>query len=309
MGDTPTLTPTTTVVLPSYRYPTPPTFGGDRDGFACEAWLTTVRRFFVGAGIPDDRRTVTALAYIGASAIIWWDGLSLPDTTTWEDFESAFRGEFRPAGFFDNVRSLLFSIKMATTVADYVSRTRRYVAILSAEAHAEARSMLEGAAKTCFLQGAPLSLRQMLMGMEITSTTNFGIHEMCQAAERFDHIYHFSASLSSSSTATTPTAALQAAHAYAAAQPDPMAMEIDNLRMELNALRRQVHHQPGTLPRLTDADRARLMQRGACFRCREEGHMARECPKWKGKGRAVHNMNYNEGGHPGSSGKAPSDHV
>src|SRR5678810_544502 len=111
------------VLLPSYRYPAPAAFNGTRDGFACEAWLTTVRRFFVGASITTSARTVTAVAYLGSAGLLWWDGLQAPDDTPWHQFEELFRSEFRPAGFRDHVRTLLFGIKMTTTVADYVGRT------------------------------------------------------------------------------------------------------------------------------------------------------------------------------------------
>jgi hypothetical protein len=39
-----------------------------------------------------------------------------------------------------------------------------------------------------------------------------------------------------------------------------------------------IQPQRGPLPKLTDAERARLLAIGGCFRCRKTGHMARECP-------------------------------
>ncbi|KAF9342735.1 hypothetical protein BGX26_006963 [Mortierella sp. AD094] len=66
--------------------------------------------------------------------------------------------------------------------------------------------------------------------------------------------------------------------------PNPMTMDIDNLRIQINALQQQLRnrgsgHGSGfrTLPRPTDAQRARLRQRGACFRCRRDGHHVRDC--------------------------------
>ena len=43
--------------------------------------------------------------------------------------------------------------------------------------------------------------------------------------------------------------------------------------MDIDATRIQ-----SRLPRLTDAERAILRQKGACFKCRQEGHMANDCP-------------------------------
>ena len=59
-----------------------------------------------------------------------------------------------------------------------------------------------------------------------------------------------------------------------------MAMELDNLRLEINALRSALRSSGNTrtLAPLTAAERQRLRLRGACFKCRQDGHMARECP-------------------------------
>ncbi|KAI0060483.1 hypothetical protein BV25DRAFT_1783027, partial [Artomyces pyxidatus] len=41
---------------------------------------------------------------------------------------------------------------------------------------------------------------------------------------------------------------------------------------------------PGTLGKLTDDERNRLRQQGGCFRCRQVGHIARDCPQNQGQG-------------------------
>jgi len=50
--------------------------------------------------------------------------------------------------------------------------------------------------------------------------------------------------------------------------------------MELGAVR-----SAGLKP-LTEAEREQLRKEGACFRCREPGHLAKDCPLHKGKGNA-----------------------
>jgi hypothetical protein len=161
---------TITYVVASNSFPKPPVYQGERDGFLCEAWLTAMRRYFIGADIPDIKRTLTAVSYMAAAAALWWEGQALDDLCPWEEFAAAFRSEFSPAGFLDQVRSMLFTIKMTSTVSDYVARTRKYLALLSAGViHEQARAMLEESAKACFLNGAPLALQQQLLNFQINS--------------------------------------------------------------------------------------------------------------------------------------------
>ncbi|KAG0369386.1 hypothetical protein BGZ54_010044, partial [Gamsiella multidivaricata] len=76
---------------------------------------------------------------------------------------------------------------MTSTVAEYVARVRKYMAILCThDMHKEARSVLEDAVKAAFLEGAPLELKQTLMSLQITNRNVLTIHDLCHAAEQFD---------------------------------------------------------------------------------------------------------------------------
>jgi hypothetical protein len=79
-----------------------------------------------------------------------------------------------------------------------------------------------------------------------------------------------------------------------------MAMELDNLRLELNALRQQL--QQSSIPKLSSQERDRLRQRGACFKCRRDGHIARNCP-----GRSFNNLSISVGAPNSESGNAASN--
>ncbi|KAF9079636.1 hypothetical protein BGX27_006155, partial [Mortierella sp. AM989] len=81
---------------------------------------------------------------------------------------------------------------------------------------------------------------------------------------------------------------------------NPMAMDIDNMRIQINALQQQLHNRGSgyspesrSLPRLNDSERTRLFQRGACFRCRRDDHQACNCPSRNG--RSFNNMSSNGG--------------
>ncbi|KAI7818483.1 hypothetical protein BC939DRAFT_480371 [Gamsiella multidivaricata] len=128
-GDTAVVAPTA-ILLPTYRYPPPPTFTGVRDGFACETWLTQVRRFFRGAQVIEANRTVTAIAYLGEAGLLWWDGQYRSDGTDWLDFEKAFRVEFRPAGFHDHCEVYMNQESMRTREGSLILIHREHYMLL-----------------------------------------------------------------------------------------------------------------------------------------------------------------------------------
>lgn len=313
-----------TYVVASNSFPKPPVYQGERDGFLCEAWLTAMRRYFLGADIPDAKRTLTAVSYMAAAAALWWEGQALDDLCPWDEFAAAFRSEFCPAGFLDQVRSMLFTIKMTSTVSDYVARTRKYLALLgSGDMHEQARAMLEESAKSCFVNGAPLALKQQLLNFEINNPAYVSIHAMCNAAERFDGIFHYRPDQSPSAPAHHAHNQNHQNHnpqpnLLATPHHDPMAMDLDNLVLAVNALARRFNSNNGNngnnnswspnygnrLPPLTQQERERLRAQGGCFKCRKPGHIAREC------GKRFNNFQVNEGHvFDSASGNASSGQV
>ncbi|KAG0196238.1 hypothetical protein BGX28_010388 [Mortierella sp. GBA30] len=162
---------TTNPVIPrgssTFRFPHPQTYDGARDGFQCEAWLTSAKCFFRGARIPTDDQTLHAIVFLTGSASLWWEGNSLTDAATWDEFEAAFHAEFISAGFVDHIRSLLFTMKLTSTLAEYIGRIRQYRGILVTPAMGdEGKAVLDDTIKTSFRQGIPKSVNQMLLSYE-----------------------------------------------------------------------------------------------------------------------------------------------
>ncbi|KAF9571049.1 hypothetical protein EC968_001083, partial [Mortierella alpina] len=201
-------TPTTSVVLPgasTFRFPHPPYYEGARDGFKCEAWLTAVQRFFVGAKIAAAEKTLHAIIFLTGTASLWWEAHPLSDYAAWDEFVEAFRTEFRPTGFVDNIRALLFNITFTSTCSEYIQRIRLYRSMLvSPTMSFDARYFLDETVKTCFYNGAPAALHQMLKAFEVSNPAHADLQTLLSTAERFDSIYHFVPD-SKSAPATTPS--------------------------------------------------------------------------------------------------------
>lgn len=108
----------------------------------------------------------------------------------------------------------------------------------------------------------------MLQGLDIAVNNQKTVHELCAAAEGFDTIYHFTTE--SPATSSTGMQPFITAHTAATAQHNPMAMAIDALRLQINALQQQQYRRNNirpngfrTLNRLSHNERQRLYERGA----------------------------------------------
>ncbi|KAG0301748.1 hypothetical protein BGZ99_003335 [Dissophora globulifera] len=270
---------TTSVVLPAstanYRYPNPDKFDGALDGFSALTWLTAVRRFLRVSNVAETFHTVVAISFLGTNAARWFNGCGLKDTCAFDLFEDKFKLRFIPKDFGNQVRARVASLRMSSTVENYVAEARDLLTVLLEQAADDsARREIESFVYISFIQGCPNALNELLRALQVTTTLD--IYGIFQAAGQYDQVYHFkpdSKSQVGSSLGLTQSSVVAAQ----LQSVNPMAMEIDNLRLEVNALRSQLNGK-GKLAPLNAAERQRLQKRGACFKCRQDGHMARECP-------------------------------
>ncbi|KNE86556.1 hypothetical protein PSTG_20082, partial [Puccinia striiformis f. sp. tritici PST-78] len=103
-----------------------------------------------------------------------------------------------------------------------------------------------------FKQGLKSNVRLALLLSRAEFTT---LAEISNLSLKVDNEINGGDTFTTQATTSTPTA-------------DPNAMDLSAFRGQLS-----------------DAEKARMMRNGQCFRCTKPGHIARECPD-KGKGKA-----------------------
>jgi len=102
------------------------------------------------------------------------------------------------------------------------------------------------------------------------------LEDTVQTALRIDDILHQSAQRTPpSSSAVVSRAGPPRSYAAAAHSSSPRPAP-----MELGAVRANAAHPANTygLKALTEQERAELRKSGGCFRCRQPGHLAKDCP-------------------------------
>ncbi len=330
--------------MPAIKIRPPESYEGERNGFKCEAWLATLRRYLIGAHVPVAERTLHSVMLLKGPAALWWEGLRLPDDSHIDIFVSKFREAFRPRNFLELVRAELLRIKMTSTLAEYVTRFRRLVAVLTPEGAGTLNVAVEDFGRTVFMQGLTPELHRMIFANMQLATAN--IEDVINAAEYYTN---FIGNGSSSSVPPAPPR-----HNPNDMELDHLALpELDNhaLQVVVNAIRQAQQQQPNRhhqqqyrpnnqqrsrpnnhnqhqwgrnnynnsnsnnnnnndwaqLPKLTPAERQYLIDNGGCFKCREIGHLSYQnrCPP---RPREMNHIATNVGApFYGQSGNAPSD--
>lgn len=273
--------------MPAIKIRPPEPYEGERDGFKCEAWLATLRRYLIGAHVPVSERTLHSVMLLKGPAALWWEGLRLADATHIDIFVDRFREAFRPRNFIESVRAELLRIKMTSTLAEYVTRFRRLIAVLTPEGAGGPNVAVEEFGRTVFMQGLTPELHRMIFANMQLATAN--IEDVINAAEYYTNFI---------GTGPSPSTPL------APPRSNPMAMDLDHLQVMVNALmqaQQQNGYRPNNqqrsrpnnnhqqqwgrtnnnryqnnnrahLPRLTPEERQRLIETGGCFKCRKDGH-------------------------------------
>ncbi|KAG0318464.1 hypothetical protein BGZ99_005682 [Dissophora globulifera] len=254
--------------------PHPDTFAGQRDGFSALTWLRAVRRFLIVSNVPEPLHTLVAISFLGPDATYWFASCGLKNDSPFNLFEKQFKSVFIPSDFGSQIRVRLASLRMSSTVNLYINETRQLLNALLADVDdISERKEIDSFACFSFIQGCPQSLNVLLRGLQIVKSVDS--NDLMHAARQYDDIYHFKPdskpSVGSFSDSTQSSDVILELKSV-----DPTAKENNRLRREINALRNGLRNK-GNLAPLTAAERQRLKQRGACYRCRQDGHMAREC--------------------------------
>lgn len=254
----------------------PEPYTGIVDAETCLNFVDSFEEYYTILSLNDKHWVSYVVLSLTQDARSWWRTSGLTLETTWTIFRETFIARFTPPDAANRARELLKALKQGRqSVAAYTNEFRRHLRLIPKMDKDDA-------------------LFEYLRGLEKETSKQVRLRQPANldAAITEATIIH---------TILFPDGIPQIL-ASPKTTPEPMAMELDNLRLELNALRQQVRQSYSSIPKLSNQERDRLRLRGACFKCRKDGHMARECPAGP---RSVHNIT-NVGAPSAQSGNAPS---
>jgi hypothetical protein len=211
--------------------------------------------FFAASGLTEDEQRVSyAATLLREHAMAWWRSFDGKATkpTTWEDFKLAAKQYFQPAQAANFARDRLSRLRQTRSVQAYVGLFRQVALDINDTSDADLMAQFRRGLKED-------------VALQVAFANPATLEDTIHTALRIDEILHQS---------RDPRAAPPRSYAAAASSSGPRPAP-----MELGAVRAKAAN-PGHagLHALTELERAELRKSGGCFRCRQPGHLAKDCP-------------------------------
>jgi hypothetical protein len=236
----------------------PEKYNGKRDFQVIDNWITSVDSYFAltHAEPPDIYHYLNTI--FSGEAAAWFRFVyrnADPNEVTWEVVRMSIKAYFVPPNYIRRLRDEWAYLRQTTTVSDYYARLTQ-LAIQLGEVDEE--RLVDK-----FIRGLKPKTRT-----EVELRDPQTLEGASRIADRFDTIvYHRSTFVPSQSFHNEDI------------RGEPM--QLDTLRttstpVQIDAFKTKA--QPSKLRKLTNEERAHLRSTNACFKCRKQGHIARECP-------------------------------
>jgi Retrotransposon gag protein/Zinc knuckle len=234
----------------------PPTYNGARDMALLQSWVFSMKRYLTLTATPPHVMVELASTFLVDAANTWYQSWEVAYTNylhihkpeepaiPWDDFVTHITNNFKPPNHQQNLRDRWFNLKQITTVADYVTEFKAIRLQLNVTDE-------EGLDK--FVRGLRHDVRREVLVRGPTTIT-----DAIDIADR----YH-SAMVDFDRPSARQFPPLQAYERPTGIAP----MEIDSISFSRPPL-----------TKLTGEERDQLRLARACFRCRQPGHFAANCP-------------------------------
>ena len=253
--------------LRALELPKPPMFDGRGEYHLMEQFLYAVEAYLgVGQITRADTQVYIAGGYLLGDALSWFQAAQQSSDpkmriTDMQEFKAGLRKAFGAPDMEMNARNKLANTVQSGTVREYSTAFRNVVLLLPDITPAERFH--------AYITGLRPAVRKEILIRRIKDYT-----EAAAVAEAID----VAAQMSDDRTAYQgPGRGAQPPR-----PPNQPSGQQNRAALRLHALARA----PARRGKLTPEEREDLMSRGACFYCREEGHIAATCPNKRAPARA-----------------------
>jgi hypothetical protein len=238
----------------------PEPYAGEIDADGCNNFIDNQKEYFTIVDLAlSDWVQYTALN-LKSDAKSWWRASGLTIATPWHIFEDAFLTFHTPPNAIAAAREAMESLKQGKrSVAQYTHEFRR----------------LQRRVPSLDIDTA---LHWYVKGLESNTSKEVKLRQ----PHDLEHAIHQASLVHSILFPEFPTLTTTAPKSDSAMDIDNLHVAINNLTTQVNNLSRNngfgnsTHATPRP-PKLTPEDKAYLIAKKGCFRCRRIGHMASQC--------------------------------
>jgi len=271
------------------------------------SWLDEVENYLAATNTIDPNRVPIVISYLRGAASQWWQAECKSRTVTrqatitlWDEFKRAFAARFLPIEASKAARIALTSLRQQRSVADYCSRFQKLMSMID--------DMAEADKVEYFTRGLqPLTQKEVVL--KCPSTLDEAMHlaarfDILLSSRSFRSVNNYRRSLfypSNQHTAGYRNTTAYSSSSQNTSQPmdlsqleqdqktdaleDGNADEVANLHdgmeqfsyFQSNAPRRAPTI--SRVPNISKDEFTRCRRLGLCLRCKQSGHIARNCPQ------------------------------
>ncbi|MCW2743448.1 MAG: hypothetical protein JWR45_3870 [Blastococcus sp.] len=281
----------------------PATFDGSNTRNT-DTWLFELDMYFAATNTVDPQCVPIVVTFLKDAALQWWQAdvkqrqqNQLPPLGTWDQFKVAFRARFLPIEASRTARTLLQTIRQHKSVQDYCARFMKQLALIS--------DMAEADKVEYFTRG----LQPMIM-KEVVLKNPMTLDEAMHMATRFDLLlssrnirlgqpfyrpfnYHNGhAANGYRSSGTTPSSTSSTSQPMELGNMEENVTQADaidfapNTNSDIPSASDEFHAFQSNFPKanynrvpnISREEFQRCRRLGLCLRCKQSGHVARNCP-------------------------------
>jgi hypothetical protein len=242
----------------------PHKYNGQRDHTIIETWINAVNAYFILSAATAPYIYYTIVTLLEGEAAVWFR-YHYPEATatnlTWDVIRSAIRLYFVPVNHVRQLQGKYASLRQIGTVNEYTTRFSDTAMQLAELGMIMPNQMLIGD----YIRGLKPQTR-LQVEIENPQTLN----DAARIATTYDTL-RFGKFIPGryETTSRSPFATATTTSYYDGSEP----MQIDYLSPKTKS----------SLEKLSVDERAHLRKLGACFKCRQPGHLARNCPTTQNK--------------------------